>query len=338
MTSPAIAVIGCGAIAEHFHLPALAKRPELLSSLVLVDRDLARAEAVREKIGAALAVSDYREIMSRVQGAIIATPHHLHYPITLDLVRAGLHVFSEKPLASTPAQVDDITTAAAQSKVHVSVNHTFRLFSTHREIQRLTTSGELGEVKEIYYDLGEAFAWPAATDTYFGRNAGGRGVLFDLGPHIIDLVCWWLGGDAEVVDYQDDSRGGTEAVARVVLRRGATTAHVQLSWLSKLSNLYKVVGSRATVEGGVYELSRFTKRDASGKTRTVRTDTRRTLADFADQQIANFADVIAGRAVPIVSAADVRPAIKVIDECYARRSPLPEPWHDACEVLQLQTA
>jgi predicted dehydrogenase len=317
-----------------FHLPALAKNPELTRSLILVDRDLPRARAICERLGAADAVADHREVMDRVAGAIIATPHHLHYPITMDFVRAGVHVLSEKPLAETAAQVDDIVTTAARQNVQVAVNHTRRFFKAFREIRRVIESGELGEIKEINYELGEPFQWPAATDTYFGVKAGGRGVLFDTGAHIIDLVCWWMGGQPELVTYADDSHGGTEAVARVVLRSGQTTARVQLSWLSKLRNTYNIIGTRGSIEGGVYEWSSFTLKDARGKARKVRADVNtRVWTDFGEMLIANFANVVAGREKPVVSAADARTSIAIIDECYAQRSRVAEPWHDAFEVL-----
>lgn len=330
---PAIALVGCGAISENLHIPALSKHPDLIRSLILVDRDLARAEAIRAKLGAAEAVSDYREVIGRVQGAIIATPHHLHYPITMDFVRAGVHVLCEKPLAETTAQVDEIVQAAAANKVQVAVNHTRRLWRAFAEVQKLIASGELGEIQEITYELGEPFQWPAATGTYFGVKAGGRGVLFDTGAHIVDLVCWWMGGQPEVVDYSDDSHGGTEAVACIKLRRGSTTAFIKLSWLTKLRNTYKVVGTRGSVEGGIYEWSSFTRYDARGKAKKVRCDKTRVLQDFFDMLIANFGAVVAGSEHPIVTAADARASTAVIAECYARRSKFAEPWHDAYEVL-----
>jgi predicted dehydrogenase len=209
-----------------------------------------------------------------------------------------------------------------------------RLFASFREIQRLASTGQLGEIREIRFELGEPFDWPAATDTYFGAKSGGHGVLFDTGAHVVDLVCWWMGGEPEVIEYADDSYGGTEAVARLTLRYRHTMAHVHLSWLSKLRNMYRVVGSRAVVEGGVYEWSSYTRIDAGGKARKIRTDNAsRQLLHFPEMQIANFANVAAGRANPLVSAADVRASIAVISACYARRTRMSEPWHDACRRL-----
>jgi predicted dehydrogenase len=333
MSTPSLALIGCGAVADVFHLPALRRRPDLLPSLILVDPNIEQARRVREAVGGADAVANHREVLSRVQGAIIATPHHLHYPITLDCIGAGVHVLCEKPLASSRSEVDDIVAAAERSKVRVAVDHTRRFFSSFREVQRLAASGELGEIREIDYELGEPFGWPAATESYFGIKGGGRGVLFDTGAHVVDLVCWWMGGEPDSIDYRDDARGGTEAVCKIVMQRGPTTARVHLSWLTKLRNTYRVVGTRGSVEGGVYEWSSLSRFDASGKKRRVATDRPRQLADFFDMLLANFVDVVSKGAAPTVSAADARAVISVIDRCYADRHTLPEPWHDACREL-----
>lgn len=333
MPIPPIALIGCGAIAEAFYIPAFTKRPELLESLILVDRDLDRAEAVRARIGAARAVDDYRDVLSEVSGAIVATPHHLHHPITMDFVRHGVHVLCEKPLAQTGAEVDEIAAAAAEHEVQVGVNHTRRLFTSFQEVQRLTASGAIGELREVDYVVGEPFGWPAETNTYFGAAVGGRGVLFDTGAHIVDLVCWFMGGEPELVRYEDDSRGGTEAVAKLTVRRGDATGKIHLSWLSKLRNTYRVVGTEGSLEGRIYEWSSYTHRDENGRARTVRTDKTREFTHFADKLLANFTAVIEGRESPIVTPGDARTGVALIDACYQNRGTIDAPWFDACARL-----
>lgn len=333
MQPPVIALVGCGAIADAFYLPALSKRADLRASLIVVDRNLERAESVRSRLGAASATDDHRTVLDRVQGAIVATPHHLHTPLTLEFVERGVHVLCEKPLSRTVAEVEQVVAAAAEHGVHVAVNHTRRLFSSFREIQRLIASGAIGELQEIDYVLGEPFGWPAETNTYFGVEAGERGVLFDTGAHIVDLVCWFMGGEPELVSYADDSRGGTEAVAKVTVRRAAATANIHLSWLSKLRNTYRIVGTEGSLEGRVYEWSSYTRRDRNGRAKSIRTDRAREFTHFADMLLDNFSAVVEGREVPIVSASDVRPAIALIDSCYARRARLEAPWYDACERL-----
>jgi predicted dehydrogenase len=322
MSDPAIALIGCGAVAEAFYVPALRARPTLARNLVLVDPDRSRAEALRERLGARAALTDYREALGRIAGALVLTPHHLHVPITLELARNGVAVLCEKPLAETAAEVDAIVEAGRLHRVPMMVNQTRRLFPAAREVRRLIADGTLGELSEIQYELGAPFDWPAATPAYF---RGGRGVLFDTGVHVVDLVCWWLGGEPEVLDYADDARGGTEAVARLKLRSRGVEANIHLSWLTKLRNAYRIVGSKATIEGGAYDWSSF----ALNGRKVRATRSWQGYEDFVGGLLDNFVQVIEGRAEPLISAADVRAAIGVIDTCYRTRRTLDEPWHDA---------
>jgi len=333
MSAPVIALVGCGAIADQFYLPAFSKKPDLLANLLVVDRNVERARSVRDRLGAAEAVADHRDVLDRVDGAIIATPHHLHTPLTLEFVANGVHVLCEKPLAESVSDVDKVIETAAEHDIQVGVNHTRRLFTSFREVERLLRADAIGAIQHVDYVLGEPFGWPAETNTYFGAEVGGRGVLFDTGAHIVDLVCWFLGGSPELVGYKDDSRGGTEAVAKLTLKLAGATAHIHLSWLSKLRNTYRIEGSEGSLEGRAYEWSSYTRLDKSGGAKSVKTDRAREFTHFADTLLANFVRVIEGRESPLVSAKDVRPAIGLIESCYARRSRIDAPWYEACERL-----
>ncbi len=328
-----IALIGCGAIADNFYLPALEKRRELFKSVIVIDKSLPRAEAARARIGAAAATDDLHQVIDRIQGAIVATPHKFHTPLTLELLSHRKHVLCEKPLSDTAEEVDSIIAAAKSAGTQVAVNQTRRLWTPLAEVQRLIASGSIGKLESIEYSLGEEFGWPAETNTYFGTAAGGRGVLFDTGAHIIDLMCWWMGGEPELVSYQDDSRGGTEAVAKVEVRKGSVTAKVHLSWLSKLKNSYRVVGSDAILEGRAFDWSSYMRRDRSGRVKTIRTDKSREFSHFAEKLLMNFAAVMEGKERPTASPTDVRPAISIIDACYKHRTLLEEPWYDTYRRL-----
>src|SRR3954462_14604324 len=104
MSAPPLALIGCGAVAEAFYVPALRKRPEVAHSLIVIDPDRSRAQALRERLGAAAALTDYREVLHRISGAMVLTPHHLHCPMALELARHGVAVLCEEPLADSAAE------------------------------------------------------------------------------------------------------------------------------------------------------------------------------------------------------------------------------------------
>ena len=324
-----LAIIGCGAIAERFHAPALRRDPALLPGLVLVDPDPKRAEAVARAAGGGTIAPSHRDVIDRVDGAIITAPHHLHAPIARDLIEAGKPILCEKPLAGTLEDARDLVALAESRGVALAVNNTRRLFPTHREVARLIADGTLGKLRRIEFEDGDKFDWPLASPALFGVRGGGRGILLDIGAHVVDLVCWWMGGRPEVARYADDSMGGTEAWVGLALERGGASAEVRLSWLGKLKNGFVVEGDRGTVTGGIYDWRSLTL-EQEGRTRTIRLEAAaRTYNDFAIEMLGNFCAVISSGATPLVSGADVLPGLEVIEQCYAQRTRVDMPWFDA---------
>src|SRR5512136_2285613 len=96
-----IAIIGCGAAAKRYYVPALKKYPDVVRGLYLIDKDPDQAKALAREFGGGAVVTDHREVIGKVDGAIIIVPHFYHHAIALDLLKAGTHVLCEKPLAET---------------------------------------------------------------------------------------------------------------------------------------------------------------------------------------------------------------------------------------------
>jgi predicted dehydrogenase len=327
--TPRIALVGCGAIAETFHLQALLRHPDVASAVTFVDRDAARAKRLADKAGSTRVATDLGAVMGEIDGAIVATPHRLHQPLSLQLARAGKHVLCEKPVAETAAEVEALVEAADRAGVTVAVNNGRRLFPTFREVKTLVESGALGTVREMELVLGEKFDWPAASGDYFGVRAHGHGVLADTGAHVVDLLVWWMGATPRLVTYEDDAWGGTEAVAKLEAEHGACRGTVHLSWLSKLPNTFAVRGDLGSVEGTMYDWKELTRTDASGRSRKVRLGApAKDLNELGYGMIDRLIETIRTGAAPLVSARDVAPSIALIAECYASRRTIAEPWHD----------
>jgi predicted dehydrogenase len=324
---PRVAVVGCGAIAEIFHLPALAREPAVIAQAILVDPDARRAGQLAGRFGAATTATDYREVLDRVDGIVLAVPHHLHYPIALDALRQGRHVLCEKPLAEAATQVEELVKAAQAHDVSLAVNNTMRFYPSCRKVRELIQEHAIGEPLHLRFLMGEKFDWPAATGFYVGTGGARRGVLLDKGAHALDLVCWWLGGRPTLTRYQDDSCGGIEAVASVFFTHARCNGEVHLSWLSRFENSYRIEGSAGAVEGGLFEWSFIILEDRWGRRQRVPLETTaREPADFGADVMANFLDILRGKATAVVSAGAVMESISLIEECYARREPYSMPW------------
>lgn len=334
---PRIAMIGCGAIAECYHLPALAARTGLIENVVLVDRSPERLAAMGEKFGISSLASDLKDVVGRIDGAIVAVPPALHHPICMQLMRDGVPVLCEKPLAESSVEAGEMVDFAGRSGVPLGVNHTRRVLPAFAEIKRLLDEKALGELVEIRWEEGCEFDWPAASGFHF--RSGARGIMLDMGIHSLDLVCWWLGGQPEVVRSQTDSFGGPETMAELALRHSSCRVHVKLSWLSALANRYTIVGERGTISGEVNSMDRFTITLPSGSSQARRIRSReQTYNEFGGKLVHNFVDVISGGAMPLVPAASVLPALEVMNECYESATRMSMPWLEFEESDSYATA
>jgi predicted dehydrogenase len=324
-----IALIGCGAIADAFHLPALLSGSMGDASLVLVDPDPARSSVLARKYAVSDVATDHREVIGRVDAAIVASPHGTHVPIGLDLVAAGIPILVEKPLGTSTDEIRALRDLSAQRSVPVAVNHTRRFMPATQEIGRLVQAGALGQVTRVDAAEGDQFSWPAATASMFGLRSGGRGILLDIGVHVLDLMTWWFGPDLAIDDYRDDSFGGSEATSQVDLSAGPLRVAIRLSWLAKQRNAYRIEGSDATLEWGIYDLDLLTITSRpSGRRSSV--DVRggaRTPSEVATQVHADFAQAVSAGRRPMVTPDDCLASMRIIEDCYGRRQRFGMPWH-----------
>ncbi len=330
--APRIALIGCGAIAEKFYLPALVRRREIRDRLVLVDASAERAAAIARRFGIARFETDYQAVCGAVDGAIVATPHAAHYAIARELLAAGCHVLCEKPLTETHAQGAALVELARQQGCHLLVNNTRRLFPTSVKVKSIINSGVLGPLRSIRYHEGGPFAWPTATGFYFS-GANPRGVLLDRGAHALDLLCWWLGGRPRLTKAQTDSFGGPEGVAWLNLDYDDCQCDVRMSWLSKLANKVEIVGERGRVSHPVYDLCALRLELAGQPDQRIELrSAAKTYNDLAVVLIDNFVEVIAGRAEPLVPASAVLDSLAVLETSYAHATRFDMPWENMVEV------
>jgi predicted dehydrogenase len=325
-----LAVIGCGAIADTFHLPALERGAAGDVALILVDPSAERASALGRKYGASSTACSHTEIIGRVDAAVIASPHHTHVPIALDLIGAGVAVLSEKPLGTSVAEVEAVRDASQRHGCIVAVNQTRRFIPACQEIRRRIDAGDLGEVWRVDASEGDRFGWPAATPSMFGTRSGGQGVLLDIGVHVIDLLTCWFGADLAVDSFRDDSFGGSEAAAVATLSRGDLRLDIRLSWLAKLRNAVRISGTEGTLEWNVYDLDTFTLHShGSGRPSRVRLDgAPREYNDLAVPVLRDFRQAIDTGGPPAVRPEDALASMRIIERCYQIRQRFDMPWHN----------
>lgn len=321
MKNMKIALIGCGAAAKRYYLPALKKFPSVSENLYLVDKNPDLAADLSRELGGGHITADYHDIIGKVQGAIIVVPHFLHYSVAMDFLNAGVHVLCEKPLAESAHEVHSMNKAAEEHGVALCVNNTRRMFPSFRAVKETLCSGRIGRLKSLTFVEGNTFEWQSQTGFYVDPRISSKGVLFDVGAHVLDLVCWWLGKKPGLIRYQDDSFGGPESVASIEAESEGCSVNVLLNRLNVLDNRFCLVGESGTIEGQLFEWQNVEIKLPSGK--TVREKTGpvvKTYPEFVVPVVGNFLNVVQGKEKPLISGCDVQDSIALIDECYENRT------------------
>jgi predicted dehydrogenase len=326
--APKLAVIGCGAITESFYLPALADHLAIMQQVVLVDVSKNRTEYLCKKFNIQASTNDYKTLLNgAVDGAIIAVPHHLHYAIAKDFLAKGIDVLCEKPLCEYTKQARELVTIAHETQAQLSVNYTRRLFPSYQNIKSIIAQGQLGDITAIRYYEGGVYNWPTSSGFYFNSQESPKGVLLDRGPHVLDLVCWWLGAKPQLLRSENDSYGGPEAVGYVEFQHEQCVGEVRLSWLSRLENRYYIQGTTGAIEGDISDWRSFKFMDRKNKSKQLKFKSNvRYFAEFGKEMVANFIDVVRSSKSPIVAGHEVIDSVEFIEECYKNAQRFYMPW------------
>ncbi|MCL4509377.1 MAG: Gfo/Idh/MocA family oxidoreductase, partial [Chloroflexi bacterium] len=187
-----VGVIGVGTIAEMNHLPGYQRQSDV-RIVAVADINGERAKTVAAKFGAPHAYTDYRELLANpeIQAVSVCTPNFQHAPVSIDALKAGKHVLSEKPPALSTAEAREVkaTAEAARRTYMVCLNHRFR-----PEVQLLKRYVEAGEFGEIYLAKTSMLRRRGSPGGWFAqKKLSGGGALIDIGVHMLDVARYVLG-------------------------------------------------------------------------------------------------------------------------------------------------
>ncbi len=189
-----IGVVGAGSV-SHPHLRAFNRNP-LVERVTVADPNSRAIERLSARYRVDGAVEDYRRLLDdpTINVIDICLPHHLHHPIALEAFQAGKDVLTEKPMALTLAQADEMMAAAeaAGLRFYVSLNQLF--LPAVERADKLLALGKIGKpflavITIVGQD--ERIRDPASWKGTWERAGGG--VLIDTGMHPLYLLEHFFG-------------------------------------------------------------------------------------------------------------------------------------------------
>ncbi|MBY8876339.1 Gfo/Idh/MocA family protein [Actinacidiphila acidipaludis] len=222
-----VGLVGCGAFGAYV-LDAVADLPGLRITAV-ADADTGRAESLAARHGAAAGDGlDALLAHQDVDVVALATPPHTHAELTIRALRAGRHVFCEKPLAMTAADAARVGEEAAASGRVLVVDHVLRYNPLLRAVQRLTAEGLLERPRRFLFE-NDAADQDLGPGHWFWDPARSGGIFVEHGVHFFDAARALLGSVPESVQATAVSRPGGPVdmvVAEAVHPGGALATHL----------------------------------------------------------------------------------------------------------------
>jgi len=180
--------------------------------------------------------SDFNELIKNpwIDAIAVATPVHTHYDLAVAALRAGKHVFVEKPLAQTSGQVRRLIEEAERRRLVLMVDHTFLYTPAVQRIRGLIAEQALGDI--YYYD---------STRSSLGLFQSDVNVLWDLAVHDVSIIRYILDEEPVAVSATAVSHiaGSPENMAHITLFfQSSCIAHVSVNWLSPVKVRKTFVG------------------------------------------------------------------------------------------------
>ncbi|MBI1923525.1 bi-domain-containing oxidoreductase [Candidatus Poribacteria bacterium] len=262
---PNIAVIGCGAFARQFHLPYV-KASRDLNLRALVTSSGQNAKEMGGRYGAEYCATDYQEVLNDegVDAVMVLTRDNSHAGITLEALKAGKHVFCEKPLATTYEACGQIANALRGGSPLCMVGFNRRFAPLIRQVKE-SLKARSGPCM-LHYRIN---AGPLPKESWVYDPAYSAGRIVGEACHFVDLFYYLI--DAEPVSVFAQSMGESPSLTGLE----DITATFQFTDGSVATLLYTAIGTKAFpkerielfAEGSVIVLDDYSHLTVRGKKR-----------------------------------------------------------------------
>lgn len=189
-----IGIIGCGNIGRT-HAASIAKAGNCRVT-ACCDIDPAALATFGDTYKVERRTRDYRELLgwTGIDAVTVGLPNALHAPVTIDALRAGRHVFCEKPIALNCTEAEAMAAASREAGKRLMIGVVNRWSDSINRIKGIVSRGEIGEVYQVNVMFKSFRSIPGLGGWFTDKARAGGGVMIDWGVHFIDLVLYILGG------------------------------------------------------------------------------------------------------------------------------------------------
>lgn len=318
-----IGIIGCGAVAENCHFPAL-KRVPRLNILALSEVNKARLKEVKKKIclHETFFTNNYHEVLNNpeIDAVLILTPPNLHARITVDAIKAGKHVFCEKPFIFTTKEASEVLHALHHNKVKLMVGYNFRFLPHFAKMKKFVEKGTIGKIIVVTTNFFSSIKnYPSVTGFQFKNEMGG-GALFEMGCHHIDLIRWIVGEvkavKASIWKFDPSITADDNALVCLDFANGVIGS-VNISWSAPSLHRVEIFGEEGIIRADLSKpyLELYLQGKSIFKHGAIEIPAKSVMSSYS-LELNHFADCILKEKEPLVGAEDGIQVLKIVSKCY----------------------
>jgi predicted dehydrogenase len=322
-------VIGAGSIGKR-HLRNLDGLG--VSRLSVVDVRPDRLEEAREAVPGVTTFADLDAALDQpdLSAAVVCSSTSTHTAVATKLVRRGLNVLMEKPLAHSGEGLDELQRELDARGLWMMVAYSLRYHPGIRLMRDLLQEGVLGRVLSVRAECGQYLPdwhpWEDYRSWYMAHEDRGGGALLDL-SHEIDYLRWFFGevdGLSALVTKVSDLEIDTDDLSELTLRfRSGVVANVHLDLLQRTyRRTFTIIGAEGTLHWD-YTANRvqyFTAASGEWTTRDYEFDKN----EYFLAEVRSFLSCLRGEGRPLVDFADGRKTLEVV--LAAKRSSRERRW------------
>jgi len=201
-------LVGYGFAGATFHAPVLST----VATLELTAVASSKPELVHKDWPQTTVYADTAQLFAdpEIELVVIAAPNEVHFSLAQAALQAGKHVVVDKPFTISSAQAQTLIDLARERKLVLSVYHNRRWDGDFLTLKTLLAQGSLGRIAsfESHFDRFR----PEIRQRWRESAAPGGGLLYDLGPHMLDQAMQLFGTPEKIYADIDLQRDGAQAV------------------------------------------------------------------------------------------------------------------------------
>lgn len=187
----------------HVHAEGYAKQFQAMDDVKITcvwDEDAQRGAEWAQSLGCDF-VADLDELLARadVDAVAIDTPTNMHTEVMIKAANAGKHIFTEKTMALTTAECDEIIAAIEKNNVKFTISFPHRGHSANLMAKQLVDEGKLGDITLVRIrNAHDGVTGDWLPERWYDPVTTGGGAMMDLGCHPMYLSAWLLGKPARI--------------------------------------------------------------------------------------------------------------------------------------------